>query len=161
MVVGGSEDELKSYGATHVLNRHGGDASVLERIRNVVGDDLVNALDAINPPAEQHLAISALSSSKKGRLARLRASNGATDESKIIGEKRAGYDLRNVLGSSHIKAETVKPFWDRVAECLKDGSLVLLKYDVVDGLDEEKVNELLDRYRDGETVVRTHFRVSA
>jgi NADPH2:quinone reductase len=161
VVVGGSEDELRKYGATQVLDRHGGDAAVLERIRKVVGDDLVYALDAINPPSEQHLAVSALSSSKKGRLARLRASVGAVDESKIVGEKKAGYDLRNVLGSSHLKADTARPFWDRLAGYLRDGSLVPLKYEVVDGLDEDKVNELLDRYRDGKRVVQTHFRVSA
>ncbi|KAF3052181.1 hypothetical protein E8E11_007310 [Didymella keratinophila] len=157
VVVGGFEDEPKKYGATHVLDRHGGDAAVLERICNVVVDDLVYALDAINPPSEQHLAISALSSSKTGKLARLRASVGAIDESKIVGEKEAGYDLRNVLGSSHLKVETAKPFWDRVAGYLEDGSLVPLKYEVVDGLDEDKVNKLLDQYRDGERVVQTHF----
>lgn len=161
VVVGGSEDELKTYGATHVLDRHGGDVVVLERIRNVVGDDLVYALDVINPPSEQHLAISALSSRKNGKLARLRASVGAIDDSKIAGEKKAGYDLRNVLGSSHLKNATARPFWNLVASYLKDGSLVPLKYEVVDGLDEDKVNELLDRYRDGDRVVQTHFRVSA
>lgn len=161
VVIGGSEDELKKYGATHVLDRHGGDAAVLERVRSVVGDDLVYVLDVINTPSEQHLALSALSSSKKGKLARLRASVGAIDESKIVGEKKAGYDLRNVLGGSHLKAETAKPFWDRVAGYLRDGSLVPLKYEVIDGLDEDKVNALLDRYRDGDRVVQTHFRVSA
>ncbi|KAF3046159.1 hypothetical protein E8E12_011452 [Didymella heteroderae] len=161
VVVGGSEEELKKYGATHVLDRHGGDAAVLERVRHIVGDDLIYAFDAINPPADQHLAISTLSSSKKGKLARLRSSVGSIEESKIVGEKKAGYDVRNVLGLSHIKPETAKPFWDRVAGYLKDGSLVPLKYEAVDGLDVDKVNELLDRYRDGKKVVQTHFRVSA
>lgn len=161
VVVGGSEEELQKYGATHVLNRHGGDEAILQRIKNVVGDDLTYAFDAINLPTEQHLAISALSSSKKGRLARLRFSTGAIDESKIVGEKKAGYEARDVLGLSHVKSETAKPFWDRVEGYLKNGSLVPLRYEIVDGLDAEKVNQLLDRYRDGKKMVQTQFRVSA
>lgn len=161
VVVGGSEEELQKYGATYVLDRHGGDEAVLQRIRGVVGDDLVYAFDTINLPTEQHLAVSALSSSRKGRLARLRSSIGDIDESKIIGEKKAGYEARNVLGLSHIKHETAKPFWDRVEGYLKNGSLVPLRHEKVVGLDADRVNELLDRYRDGKKVVQTQFRVSA
>lgn len=160
VVVGGSDDELQKYGANHVLDRHGGVDAVLERIRNVVGDDLIYAFDAINLPAEQHLAVSALSSSKKGTLARLRFSVGAIDESKFIGKKQAGYETRNVFGLSHVKFETAKPFWDRVEGYLENRSVVPLRYEVVSGLDAQKVNKLLDRYRDGLKVVQTQFRVS-
>ncbi|KAF2629857.1 GroES-like protein [Macroventuria anomochaeta] len=160
VVVGGSEEELKRWGATHVLDRHGGDEAVIKRVRDVVGDDLVYAFDAINPPDGQHLAISALSSSKTGKVARLRFSSGAIDESKIVGEKKAGYEMRNVLGLSHMKPNTAKPFWDRVEEYLRNESLVPLKYEVVDGLNVEKVNGVLDRYRDGKKVTQTHFKVS-
>ncbi|KAH6613838.1 putative alcohol dehydrogenase [Boeremia exigua] len=160
VVVGGSEDELHKYGANHVLDRHGGFDAVLERIRNVVGDDLIYAFDAINLPAEQHLAVSALSSSKKGKLARLRFSVGAIDESKIIGEKKAGYETRNVLGLSHVRFTTAKPFWDRVEGYLAAQSVVPLAYKVVNGLDAQQVNKLLDEYRDGQKVVQTQFRVS-
>lgn len=50
VVVGGNETELKSYGATHVLDRHGGHDVVLERIRAVVDDDLIYVTTLINPP---------------------------------------------------------------------------------------------------------------
>ncbi|USP82330.1 GroES-like protein [Curvularia clavata] len=155
VVVGGSEEELKGWGATHVLDRHGGDQAVINRIRDVVGDDLIYAFDAINVPRDQHLAISALSSSKAGRVARLRFSTGAIDESKIIGEKIAGYEMRNVLGVSHMKPDTAEPFWNQLEEYLKNESLVPLKYEVVNGLDAGKVNEVLDRYRDDKAGVST------
>jgi len=160
VVVGGSEEELQRYGATHVLNRHGGDRAVLERIRDIVGDELVYAFDAINLPTEQHLAVSALSSSRKGTLARLRFSVGSIDESKIVGDKSSGYEARNVLGLSYLRPNTARPFWDRVEGYLKHGSVIPLRYEVVDKLDADRVNELLDRYRDGIKVVQTHFRVS-
>lgn len=46
-------------------------------------------------------------------------------------------------------------------EYVKNGKIVSLKYEVVDGvgLDAAKVNEVLDRYRDGKPVVQAHFRV--
>lgn len=160
VVVGGEEEELKKWGATVVLDRHGGDAAVIHRIRQVVGDDLVYVFDAINLPEGQHVAISALSSSQRGKLARLRSSVGSVDETKIVGEKKAGYELKNVLGISQLKPDTVRPFWERLEGYLQDGSVVPLKYEVINGLDADKVNELLDRYRDGKKVVQTHFRVS-
>ena len=160
VVVGGEEEELKKWGATVVLDRHGGDAAVIHRIRQVVGDDLMYVFDAINPPEGQHVGISALSSSQRGKLARLRSSVGNVDETKIVGEKKAGYELKNVLGISQLKPDIVRPFWERLEGYLQDGSVVPLKYEVIDGLDADKVNELLDRYRDGKKVVQTHFRVS-
>jgi NADPH2:quinone reductase len=160
VVVGGAEEELKKWGATVVLDRHGGDAAVIHRIRQVVGDDLVYVFDAINPPEGQHVGISALSSSRRGKLARLRSSVGTVDETKIVGEKKAGYELKNVLGISQLKPDIVGPFWEGLEGYLLDGSVVPLKYQVIDGLDADKVNELLDRYRDGKKVVQTHFRVS-
>ncbi|PSK33480.1 hypothetical protein B9Z65_7367 [Elsinoe australis] len=160
VVVGGSESEMKGWGATHVLDRHGGDEAVIARVRDAVGDELVYVFDAVNPPEGQHVGISSLSSWRKGRVARLRASVGKVDEGKIVGEKREGYDLRNVLGTLGLKADTTGPFWDR-SDLLKTGLLVPLRYEVVDGLDVYKVNEVLERYKDGEKVTQTHFKVSA
>ena len=55
-----------------------------------------------------------------------------------------------------------RPFWDRVPEYLKEGELKPTKYEVVDlkDWDAQKVNELLDRYRDGTRVMKTHFHLS-
>jgi NADPH2:quinone reductase len=160
VVVGGSEQELKGWGATHVLDRHGGDEVLLKRIRDVVGEDLLYAFDPVNPPESQHIAISALSSSKTGTVARLVSFLGDYDESKIIGEKKAGYEMRSVIGLSQAKPETAKPFWDRLENYLTEKIIVPNPYKVVDGLNAEKVNEVLDRYRDGKRVVQTQFRVS-
>ena len=68
--------------------------------------------------------------------------------------------MRNVLGISHMRPDTARPFWDRVEENLENKSLVPLKYEIVNGLDAEKVNEVLDRYRDGKKAVQTQFKVS-
>jgi len=157
VVVGGSEQELKSYGATDVLDRHGGDEAVLERIRKVVGDDLVYAFDAINPPAGQSLGLNALSSNKKGKLARL-LPTGAVDETKVVG-KQAGFEVIDVFGSSQVKRDLTYPFWDRTPDYLTSGKIKPLGFTVKQGLTAENANAVLDAYRDGERVQKTHIHV--
>jgi NADPH2:quinone reductase len=159
VVVGGDEKLLKQWGATHVLDRHGGHDVVLKRIRDIVGDDLIYSYDAFNPPEGQHLAINALSKSKKGTIARLVWAYGALDEASIE-KKFAGYDVKNIIGSSHATPELSAAFWDRVGGYFTEGSIVPLEYVVVKGLDVDKVNEVLDKYRDKKPVTQTHFRVS-
>ena len=158
VVVGGDEIELKSYGATHVLDRHGTPDEVLARIREIVGDELIYAYDAINPPATQTIGINALSSTKKGKFARL-LPLGPVDESQVH-KKKAGYKLINVFGSSHSQPGVSKPFWDRLPQYLVEKKIRPTAYTVVEGLDVDKVNEVLDAYRDGKKVVKTHFHIS-
>lgn len=155
VVVGGPEEELKKYGATHVLDRHGDIGDVLNRIRDVVGDDLIYAFDAINPPATQILGLNALSSAKKGKMARL-LPTGSVDESKVVG-KKAGFELINVFGSTQMVPTLCYPFWERAPEFLTSGKMHPLDFVVKDGLTPGNVNEVLDRYRDGERVVKTHI----
>jgi NADPH:quinone reductase-like Zn-dependent oxidoreductase len=157
VVVGGNEDELKGFGATHIIDRHGESEVVLGRIRAIVGDDLIYAYDAVNPPEEQALAINALSNHIKGALARLRPS-GPVDETNIK-PKQAGYDVRNVFGMSHVHAVLAKEFWDRVPEFLESGKIKPLGYVVKDGLDPATVNAVLDSYRDGKPVTKTHIHL--
>ncbi|KAL1866044.1 hypothetical protein Daus18300_006945 [Diaporthe australafricana] len=157
VVVGGKEAELKDLGATHVIDRHGGQDAVLARIRDVVGDDLVYAYDAINPVEGQVLALNALSSSKKGALARL-IPIGSVDESKVVG-KAAGFEVRNVFGSSHIHPELAGGFWERLPGFLETGKIRPTAYVVKQGLTAENVNEVLDAYRDGKAVTKTHIHL--
>lgn len=160
VVVGGNPDELKRYGATHVIDRHGGYENILAEIQNVVGDELIYALDTINNPPEQHLAINALSSTKTGKLARLTYSRGELNQS-LIHSKKSGHELKNVVGISAMKPDIATPFWAHLEEYLKQGKLKPVEnYVVVKGLDEGGVNESLDRWRDGRGGVQTHVRVS-
>jgi NADPH:quinone reductase len=151
--VGGEEEELKSYGATDVLDRHGGFDAVLESIRSVVGDDLVYAFDAVNPPDGQLLGLNALSSTKKGRFARL-LPLGPVDENKVVG-KKAGFEVIDVFGSSQVLPQVAYPFWERVPEYLISGKIKPLEFVVKHGLTAENVNEGLDAYKAGGRVVKT------
>ena len=157
VVVGGNVSELKGYGATDVIDRHGGFDTVLGRIKDVVGDDLIYAYDVVNPPEGQLLGLNALSSHKRGSLARL-VPLGPVDESRIVG-KTAGYDVLNVLGLSSMHPELAAPFWARLPNYLETGRIKTLEYVVkhAPGLDAGPVNEVLDSYRDGKPTTKTHI----
>ncbi len=157
VAVGGDEAELKSYGATHIVDRHGGYETVLGRIRDIVGDDLIYAYDTVNPPPGQILALNALSSHKRGALARL-LPMGPVDESKVIG-KTAGFEVRDVFGSSHAHPELCKEFWARVPAYLETGIIKPLGFVVKEGLEPDNVNEVLDGYRDGKPITKTHIHL--
>lgn len=157
VVTGSAEEQLKKWGATHIIDRHGGDDAVLGRIRDVVGDDLFYVFDAISPPEEQILALNALSSHTKGALARL-LPIGPVDESKVLG-KKAGFEVRDVFGTSQAWPELCGEFWSRVPEYLETGKIEPLQYVVKDGLDAVYVNEVLDAYRDGKSVTKPHIHL--
>ncbi|KAK9318859.1 hypothetical protein V1517DRAFT_376980 [Lipomyces orientalis] len=123
IVVGGNKSELKGFGATHVIDRHAGYDVVLGRVREMDG---------------QILALNALSSRKRGTLARL-LPLGPVDESKVL--------------------ELAGPFWERVPEYLEAGKLKSLSYVVKQGLEAGYVNEVLDAYRDGNSVFKTHIHL--
>lgn len=155
--MGGDEAELRGLGATHVLDRHGGDEAVLARIRAVVGDDLVYAYDAVGDLEEQVLPLNALSSTKRGALARL-LPIGPVDETKVVG-KKAGFDVRDTHGSSQAHPELAVGFWERLPGFLEAGEIKPTAYVVKKGLTPENVNEVLDAYRDGKRVTQTHIHI--
>ncbi|KAK3690102.1 putative alcohol dehydrogenase [Podospora appendiculata] len=157
VVVGGNETDLEAFGATHVLDRYGGDEVVLQRIKDVVGDDLIYALDTVNPPAGQVLALNALSSHKKGVLARL-LPTGPVDESKVIG-KKAGFEVKDVYGSTHANPELGKAFWARLPGLLAAGKIKASEYDVKQGLEASYVNTTLDAYRAGKKVAKPNIHI--
>lgn len=153
IVVGGNKAELEGIGATYVVDRHGSHHEVLGRIRDLVGDELVYALDVINPPEGLFLAINALSNHKKGRLARLLL--GPFDGSKVQG-KKAGFEVINVY-SAIGEEEVCEAFWAHLHDYLSTGDIKPLGYTVKNGLSAEIVNEVLDAYRDGKKVTKTHL----
>lgn len=162
VVVGGPEDELKSFGATHVLSRHLPYEETLRQIRAIVHDTLLYAYDTANPPEGQILAINALSSSsaKRARFARL-LPIGPVDETKIDPEiRKVGFELCDVHGSCHGHAELSKGFWETLPAWLAEGKIRPGRFEVQEcGLDVDRWNALLDRYRNYEPVVKTHFHL--
>lgn len=157
VVVGGNEAELKGFGATHVLDRHASHEDLLAGIREIVGDDLIYAYDTVSNLEGQLLPLNALSSTKKGGLARL-LPLGQVDKSKVIG-KMAGFEVFDVFGSSHAHADVTRGYWARLTEYLESRQITPLGYVVKQGLTAENANEVLDAYRDGKPVKKTHIHI--
>jgi NADPH:quinone reductase len=164
VVVGGKEEELKDYGATKVIDRHGGDEAVLARVKEAVGDDLLYAFDAVNVPADQLVAVRALSTKHRGSFSRL-VRNPHVDLEAAVTENEIGFNVVDVLGGSQVNPEIAAPFWARLEGWMKTGVLKATPYERVyikknwsDA--ESKVNGLLDWYDIGAKVTRTHFHIS-
>lgn len=144
-----NESELKALGATHVIDRHADD--VLERVRAVVGDDLLYAVDVINPGPEQYLGVAALSNSKKGKLATLLSQEGPLDPTKV-GPKKAGYDCNFTTGACVLYPELMVPFWENLSRWVKNGDLTPTRFEVIEGgLNADNINKLLDLYKEGKS----------
>ena len=134
---------LKSYGATHVVDRSGSNEEIAARIRAIVGDDLIYAFDAVN--VDHTLGVSILSSHTRGTLACIVP--GKADDSQI-GTKHAGYDDKFTQGQSHNQPQLGAQFWKAIPGWMESGRVKSTGWSVIRGLDREKVNEVLDAYRD-------------
>ncbi|KPI40321.1 Enoyl LovC [Cyphellophora attinorum] len=157
VVVGGDDHELKSLGATHVIDRHRSPDHVTSEIRDIVGDGLLYAYDAANMPATQHIGVNALSNTQRGKFARLMPI-GPIDEAKIS-PKQNGFQLFDVHGVSHNKPETAVPFWTRLPDFLEEKKIRPTEYTVLSGLTAENINQVLDAYRSNQKVVKTNVHV--
>ncbi|KAK0714468.1 chaperonin 10-like protein [Apiosordaria backusii] len=146
------EAELKELGATHILDRRAED--VAEQCRSIIGDGLLYALDTVNHgPTAHTLGVSLLSNREKGTLATLLP--GGVDESKV-GNKAAGYEVKFSQGSGHLHRELGQEFWKHLPGWLEVGKIRTLRYRTINGLDEKVVNEALDVYRDGGSVMKAN-----
>ncbi|KAH6704296.1 hypothetical protein BKA61DRAFT_618278 [Leptodontidium sp. MPI-SDFR-AT-0119] len=85
---------------------------------------------------------------------------GPVDESMVVG-KKAGFEVKDVLGSSQLNPQLAYPFWERVPDLLASGKIKPLKFVVKNGLTPENANEVLDAYRDNKRVVKTHIHFSS
>ncbi|KAI9155721.1 Zinc-type alcohol dehydrogenase [Paramyrothecium foliicola] len=144
-----NEENLKSIGATHVIDRQASD--VREQIHAITGDDLIYAVDTVNAGVDQELGVAALSNTKKGTLITLRQANGGLDNARI-GVKSNGFERRHIFGVSPMHPEVTVQFWEEIPRWLKEGKIRPSKFDVINGLDADATNKALDQYRDGKGV---------
>lgn len=150
--------ELKSYGATHVIDRHASDEEIKSQVQAIVGDDLIYVFDPIN--REHTLAVSLLSSTKNGKVATLL--RGTVDATKI-GEKTAGYRVGHIFGDSHTHREGFgDEFFRLLPGWVESGKIKVLDFQVVEGgLSADGVNKVLDDYRDGKNPGKWHVHPNA
>jgi NADPH2:quinone reductase len=150
-----SAEELKVYGATHVIARQAPD--IEEQVRAIVGDELLYVYDTFSI-GDISLGVSLLSNSKKGTIANILT--GAASET-VTAQKKAGFEAKRIVGFSHAIPEFGQMFWKEFPAWLESGKVKPLRYKVIEGLDAEKVNKALDEYRDGKGGDRYHVRIQS
>ncbi|RFU78471.1 alcohol dehydrogenase, zinc-containing [Trichoderma arundinaceum] len=149
---------LLELGATQVIDRTLGDDAIESEVRSIVGDSLLHVCTAVLAK-DQTLGARLLSNNEKGILVPLTA--GEVDETKLSA-KKAGYEVRRFLCRPHAadKREVSATFWKAFPGLVEKGILRPTQYAVIKGLDESKVNEVLDQYRDFKDPTRPNVHVS-
>ncbi|PNP47829.1 hypothetical protein TGAMA5MH_00881 [Trichoderma gamsii] len=149
---------LKSLGATVVIERNQSEDEIEQQIRATVGDGLVYAIDCVGrTPDGQTLGARALSNTKRGTLAIL-VHAGGVDESRI-GPKTAGYDRKKILCMTTKYPDLTKLFWDILPRWIQDGKLLPTTFQVVNGLDVDRINRLLNDYVYSEVKIKPHVHI--
>jgi NADPH:quinone reductase len=151
-----NEAELKSFGATDVIDRHGTDEEVRARVHAVLGNDITYIYDVLN--LEHSFPFSLLPNDKKGYLICLKPF-ALKDESKLA-EKKAGYKAGFITGRSQNKPHLTEPFWNTISAWIEEGKIRPLKNSVIKGLDADAVNKLLDDYVAGKNPGKYHVHPS-
>lgn len=146
-----SAEELKSYGATHVIARQA--PNIEEQVRAIAGDELLYVYDTFSI-GDFSLGVSLLSNSKKGSFAYLLSGTANED---VAARKKVGFEAKKVTGFSHAIPQFGQMFWKQFPSWLETGKVKPLKYKVIEGLDVGKVNAALDEYRDGKGGDRYHI----
>jgi NADPH2:quinone reductase len=147
IVVAGSSPsavtKLKKMGATHVIDRHGGDEQIIAQIREIVEDTLVYALDMASPKGEYNIAISSLSNDKHGTAIWITA--GLEPPQENYPQKKAGFSGRHIRGSAAALSENRgELFWKDLPGQLVRQEIVPIENGwakTIEGLDVTAVDE--------------------
>ncbi|OAP60556.1 hypothetical protein AYL99_05558 [Fonsecaea erecta] len=153
------ESVLKSLGATHVIDRSIPDEDIQRQVRNIVGDDLLYVIDC-NNRADHTPGIRMLSNAKKGTIVPLAAARPNTVDEAKIGPKQQGYNFKKFVCRPVLFRETAAQFYKALTQLIDHGVLKPTPFQVIEGLDADKINAQLDRWRDGQWPPRVNIHVS-
>jgi NADPH2:quinone reductase len=151
VVVGGDEALLRKLGATHIIDRHSPEDTIVDKVREATNNDLSYALDAVNFPEGLGLALRALSDDRTGKLARL-LPIGSVEETK-------GHELLDVLGLFLYRNPLCVEMWERLTGYVEAGAIRPTSYSTLEGLEADVVNAALDGYRDGTSKNKPQIRI--
>lgn len=150
-------EEVKSLGATHVVDRKLPDAGVITQVRAIVGDDLIYAFDVVNFAARITLGVHLLSNSKRGAITSV-AGGSVDPAAPQFANKRAGFSVQRLLGFPWTEPDLGMVYWEHVVSLIEKGVVKPTKYSVIKGLDADAVNKALDDYNAGKAVVKPQLQ---
>ncbi|KAH8812111.1 putative alcohol dehydrogenase [Xylogone sp. PMI_703] len=139
-----NENELRSFGATHVIDRHS--ESIVSQVHSITGaDGVTHIYDCYNWTFE--LASSLLSSTQPSQLRTLHSLN----EAKIADIKTQSplCEPKYIVCSSENLHPHTEQFWLRLPTWIVDKKIHPTKFRAINGLNVDDINAALDSYRDG------------
>ena len=77
----------------------------------------------------------------------------------VVATKKANFDQIFMKGFSDSNPAFGQRFWKQFPVWLKAGDIKPLNYAFIEGMDVNKINEVLDSYRDGKGGDRYHVRL--
>jgi NADPH2:quinone reductase len=143
---------LRDLGATHVIDRRS--ASIKDQVHAAIEGEVLNVFDTYG---NLDLGVSLLSEKQEGTLVHITHGKAAEE---VIAKKKAKFEQKFLRGNSDSNAVFGKQFWKQFPLWLKAGDFKPLSYNVIEGMNVKKVNEVLDSYRDGKGSDRYHIRLS-
>lgn len=148
-----NESSLRDFGATHIINRKS--SNIKNEVRTAVGGEVLRVYDAYG---DLDVSVSLLSEQQKGTLVHITKAK-VSDE--VLANKKGQFDQKFVQGASGSNPVFGRQFWTQFPVWLEAGDIKPLKYNIIEGMDVDKVNEVLDSYHDGKGGDRYHVRLSA
>ena len=144
------EKELRAMGATHIVDRYSDDMA--RDIYAITGgpDSVTNVVDCVNWTFE--FAAQLVSSTRPGKIVTLHQPPTALAELERLGKKDVKAGI--ALGIREDFAELADVFWGNIGEWVVQGKIAPGKFRLIEGLDEQKINEALDSYQDGKPVLQ-------
>ncbi|KAG4436064.1 hypothetical protein IFR05_008454 [Cadophora sp. M221] len=147
----GREAELRDIGATHVVDRHSG--SVVDEVQKAAGgaEEVTHVYDCASWTYE--LAADLVATEKPSRIAILHHSKTVQSDLDSRGKRLAV--VATVVGSqANFHGEENRMYWKSLELWVQEGKIRIPEFRIIEGLDEVRVNETLDSYRDGKPVVQ-------
>jgi NADPH:quinone reductase len=150
--------ELRSMGATHTIDRSLSEDDIETEIRHIVGDNLLYVLDCIN--RKSHTAgVRLLSNTKKGTFVPLAGGMPNTVDESNIGPKGQGFNFNRFVCRLSQYRDIAKPFYQKLPKLIDEGVLRPTSFEVIEGLDVDKINAQIDQWRDGKWPPRVNVHV--
>ncbi|RAO71425.1 uncharacterized protein BHQ10_007437 [Talaromyces amestolkiae] len=144
-----NEAELRTLGATHVVDRHDTQDSIAKKIHGIVPCDYItHVYDCVS--WDPSLSLLIVSRTKESTILTLHPFDlGITQEQGL--EK---CQVRHLFGQNQFLRPMLKPFWENLPQWIEEGTLVTRRHRVIEGLDLVKIESALDDYRDGSAVLQ-------
>jgi NADPH:quinone reductase len=147
-----NEKKLKTFGATHVIDRYLSQEEVVKQVRGILGEDgVTKVFDCVSWTHE--LAVALVPKEKESLVATLHRTTTVVEILEKEGKAKAV--VRFVVGTvNNWGVEDTAEFWTWLGEVVSEGTVGVPTYRVIEGLDVERVNEALDSYQDGSAVLQ-------